>query len=516
MNRFIVISLLVVLCSCTIKDKIPDSSPALYSEHHRPQLHFSPKEKWMNDPNGMVYYDGEYHLFYQHYPEGDVWGPMHWGHAITKDLVHWEHLPIALYPDSLGMIFSGSAVVDVKNTSGLGTEQDPAMVAIFTYHDAKGEKQGRTNYQTQGMAYSLDKGRTWTKYRNNPVVKNPGSKDFRDPKVFWHEASGKWVMILAVLDHVEFYGSPDLKTWNKLGEFGKEYGSHGGVWECPDLFQLAVEGESTQKWVMLLSINPGGPNGGSATQYFVGDFDGKKFTSETAKQDTLWLDYGADNYAGVTWSGIPKEDGRRLFLGWMSNWAYANVVPTAPWRSAMTIPRELKLEQVNSTLRVKSVPVKELDKNVTAHKTFSHLIINDSLDLSEQVDFPLSLSSLSGTMGVNDFVFELSNHDNQSVRIGFDSKMNRYFVDRRKSGKTDFSAGFNPVSYAPRLSTDRKIKFTFVVDVSAVEVFFDDGISVLTNLYFPDEDFHHLKVFAPDGPVEIEELEIRQLLPVWK
>jgi fructan beta-fructosidase len=309
--------IIIALSACQQNRSSENSSGMAVYETYRPQYHFTPQTGWMNDPNGMVYYEGEYHLFYQHYPDSTVWGPMHWGHAVSQDLIHWQHLPVALYPDKLGYIFSGSAVVDWNNTSGLGTAEAPPMVAIYTYHDPGGERQGRIDFQTQGIAYSVDKGRTWTKYEKNPVLPNPGIRDFRDPKVSWNEVSKQWVMTLAVKDHIEFYGSPDLKKWSKLSEFGNTIGAHGGVWECPDLFSLK-DGEGNSKWVLFVSINPGGPQGGSATQYFIGNFDGKNFMP----QDTLarWIDYGADNYAGVTWSDIPASDGRRLFIGWMSNW----------------------------------------------------------------------------------------------------------------------------------------------------------------------------------------------------
>lgn len=505
----------VALVSCEKKrEQVFDEPSAYYSEPHRPQLHFTPPAKWMNDPNGMVYHDGEYHLFYQHYPEGDVWGPMHWGHAISTDLLHWEHLPIALYPDSLGMIFSGSTVVDEKNTSGLGTAKDPPMVAIFTYHFAEGERNGRVDYQTQGLAFSVDKGRTWKKYDHNPVLKNPGIKDFRDPKVFWHEASEKWIMILAVLDHVELYGSPDLKSWTKLSDFGKDYGSHGGVWECPDLFPLAAEGE--KKWVMLLSINPGGPNGGSGTQYFIGDFDGAKFICETEKRDTLWLDHGPDNYAGVTWSNIGNQDGRRIFLGWMSNWAYANVVPTSPWRSAMTFPRELKLKKANQNYRVTSTPVNEIEGLSKATKQFSDIQIDDSLDLAAELDFPPTRSLMKGTVEAKGFTIELSNNRNQRIGIGYEAGTNRYFIDRGASGKTGFSDGFNAQSFAPRISNSSTINFTIITDVSSVEVFFDDGLTNLTSLFFPDEKFDQLVMKVNSEPVDVSSLEVIQLSSVWQ
>ncbi|MDH5381668.1 MAG: glycoside hydrolase family 32 protein, partial [Cyclobacteriaceae bacterium] len=324
-NKAILFILSVSIWGCNNIDKNIEEVTEVDQEKYRPQYHFTPPSQWMNDPNGMVYYEGEYHLFYQHYPDSNVWGPMHWGHAVSKDMVSWEHLPIALYPDTLGYIFSGSAVIDWNNSSGLGNDLHPPMVAIFTYHNPIGAEEGRIDYQTQGLAYSLDKGRTWTKYENNPVLKNPGIIDFRDPNVAWNETLQQWVMILAVKDHIEIYTSPNLIAWEKQSEFGQTIGGHGGVWECPDLFTL-TDNNGIERWVMLLSINPGGPQGGSATQYFIGNFDGKTFTPMDSI--TRWVDHGADNYAGVTWSDIPKSDGRRLFMGWMSNWQYANVVPT--------------------------------------------------------------------------------------------------------------------------------------------------------------------------------------------
>ena len=314
-----------LLCSCGGKQTaVPETknTSALatgYGEQHRPQFHFSPPGHWMNDPNGMVFYEGEYHFFYQHYPDSSVWGPMHWGHAVSADLVHWQQLPIALYPDALGYIFSGSAVVDWNNTSGLGQNGKPPLVAMFTYHNMAAEKAGRKDCESQGIAYSNDRGRTWTKYAANPVLPNPGNrKDFRDPKVIWEEVSRQWVVALAVGDHIEFWGSPDLKKWSHLSDFGKDLGAHGGVWECPDLFPMAVDKSGgdfksppdspQQQWVLIVNLNPGGPNGGSGTQYFVGDFDGKNFTLDAdfakyvPKGKGVWLDLGKDNYAVVTWS----------------------------------------------------------------------------------------------------------------------------------------------------------------------------------------------------------------------
>src|SRR5260370_6818925 len=248
-----------------------------YREQYRPQIHFSPPARWMNDPNGMVYYKGVYHVFYQYYPKGTVWGPMHWGHATSADMVHWKNRPIALYPDSLGLIFSGSAVVDFKNTSGLGKDGKPPLVAIFTHHSQEKEKVGRVDAQNESLAYSNDDGKTWTKYQHNPVLRNPGITDFRDPNEMWYEPEKKWVMSLATKDRISFYSSKNLKSWTKESEFGEHTGAHGGVWECPDLFPLAAA-DGKKMWVLIVNINPGGPQGGSATQYFTGNFDGTTFT----------------------------------------------------------------------------------------------------------------------------------------------------------------------------------------------------------------------------------------------
>ncbi|MEL6194980.1 MAG: glycoside hydrolase family 32 protein, partial [Bacteroidota bacterium] len=343
LSLFLLVSVLACQSPKQVSETTSNSS-SVYSEPHRPQFHFTPASMWMNDPNGMVFYEGEYHLFYQHYPEDNVWGPMHWGHAVSEDLVNWEHLPIALYPDSLGYIFSGSAVVDWENTSGLGKEGKPPLIAIFTHHDPVKEKAGRNDFQYQSIAYSNDNGRNWTAYEGNPVIPNQNSiRDFRDPKVIWDEDSEQWVMVFAAHDHVKFYGSPNLKDWTHLSDWGKSYGEHGGVWECPDLFSMEVEGSGEKKWVLLQSLNPGSPNGGSGTQYFVGDFNGKEFILDPSflpsvtDGKAVWLDYGRDNYAGGTWSDLPNHAGRRFFLGWMSIWDYANIVPTEAWRSAMTL-----------------------------------------------------------------------------------------------------------------------------------------------------------------------------------
>ncbi len=502
-----------------------------YTEAHRLQYHFSPEKMWMNDPNGLVFYEGEYHLFYQHYPDSNVWGPMHWGHAVSTDLLHWEHLPIALYPDSLGYIFSGSAVVDWNNTSGFGNPDSyrevPPLVAIFTHHEPNGAAAKRIDYQYQSLAYSNDKGRTWTKYEGNPVLPNPGIENFRDPKVSWHEDSKQWIMALAVNDHVKFYSSPDLKKWTYLSDFGKEWGSHGGVWECPDLFPILANGKD-KKWVLLLSINPGGPNEGSATQYFVGNFDGKTFTldPEFAKdvkdENAVWLDWGPDNYAGVTWSDVPKEDGRRLFLGWMSNWNYGQVVPTEIWRSAMTVPRSLTLNATAQGLRIASQPVQELTNLRRLTYTIDEQPLTNEIDLAGKLEF--SPSAMEVLMEVEipegstaDFGVALSNSKGEEFLVGYDAGKGEFYTDRTKSGPLAFSAAFAPYRHvAKRTNPTNVMRFQVFFDVSSCELFADWGTTVMTSIFFPSENYDRVKIYSKGGEVKIKSGNLYQLKPIWR
>ena len=515
---------------------VEEVSEKRFQELNRPQYHFTPPSQWMNDPNGMVFYEDEYHLFYQYYPDSNVWGPMHWGHAVSKDMVYWEHLPIGLYPDSIGYIFSGSAVIDWNNTSGFGSKDQPPMIAIFTYHNIEGERAKRLDFQSQAIAYSLDKGRTWTKYEGNPVIPNPGIKDFRDPKVVWDEDSEQWVMIFAAFDHVKLYGSPDLKKWEHLSDFGFTQGSHDGVWECPDLFVMPVEergarGEETgdSRWVMIVSVQQGSPNGGTGAQYFIGDFDGKHFNLDPAfaksfQGKTAWLDYGRDNYAGVTWSDIPAEDGRRLFLGWMSNWDYAQKVPTTVWRSAMTLARSIHLAESPEGLRVYTHPVKELEKLRTDHLQLAeNVVLNDFFEImSDDMPFDPSLSEMQlrfkapPTEDKAIFGIELRNTKGEFIRLGFDTEKQMYFSDRRQAGQKDFSEKFaNAIHYAPRQATAETLDLHLFFDKSSVELFTDGGLTLISDIFFPSEDFSLARLFVEKGSAELVEGQVWQLQSIW-
>ena len=525
---FVLIPVFYFFSSCNNEMEVKNSPKVTdnyYKEQHRPQFHFSPEEKWMNDPNGMFFYEGEYHLFYQYYPDSTVWGPMHWGHAISTDLVHWEHLPIALYPDSLGNIFSGSAVVDWKNTSGLGQAGKPPLVAIFTHHLMEGEKAGRNDFQYQSIAFSNDKGRTWTKYKGNPVIPNTENiRDFRDPKVIWENSSEQWIMVFAAYDHIKFWSSKDLKKWEHLSDWGREFGEHGGVWECPDLFPLKIEGSDEKKWVLIVSINPGSPNGGSGTQYFIGDFNGKDFKLDenfavlVKNGNSIWLDYGRDNYAGVTWSDIPKEDGRRLFLGWMSNWNYAQVVPTEKWRSAMTIPRELVLKNTTEGIRLISKPVEEMKVLRKDSFDISSTNFNQKLELLE--NFKTEKPLLEIVLEVEKepdlyFGVAISNQDNESYEVGYREKSNQYFSNRNSSGKIDFATNFaTKEHYAPRNSGSETIKLQLFIDVASTELIADDGATLMTDIFFPKKDYSIIEFFT-NKEAKIKTAKLYTLQSIW-
>ncbi|WP_336514541.1 glycoside hydrolase family 32 protein [Pollutibacter soli] len=454
------------------------------NDQHRPKIHFTPEKGWMNDPNGMVFYKGIYHLFYQHYPDSTVWGPMHWGHATSTDLIRWERKPIAIFPDTLGMIFSGSAVVDKRNSSGFGSATNPPLVAIFTSHSAEAEKSGSNSFENQSLAFSTDDGKTWRKFAGNPVLRSPGIRDFRDPKVMWHEPSSKWIMALAVVDKIEFYSSPDLKNWTRESEYGKNAGAHGGVWECPDLFSLKDE-NGKNVWVLIVNINPGGPNKGSATQYFLGDFDGKNFKAYA--DSTKWIDYGPDEYAGITWSNTGD---RKIFIGWMSNWDYAQVVPTLRWRSAATIARELKLKKTGSELYITSTPVDEIEKYTSTAEV--HTLKPGGMD---KMSLPCRIKTTISAE--SDFSLLFGNESGESVVIGYDKTANQFYIDRTKSGKSNFNAGFAAKHTVPRFGNSSMINLDVILDVSSIELFADEGLSTMTSIFFPTKDYN--RIYLPQA-----------------
>lgn len=648
-----------------------------YREPWRPQFHFSPPRNWINDPNGLVFYAGEYHLFYQYNPFGDRWGHMSWGHAVSRDLVHWTHLPVALAEADGVMIFSGSAVVDGENTSGFGRPGRPPLVAIYTGHHT-----GRPR-QDQRLAYSTDRGRTWTPYAGNPVL-DIGEADFRDPKVFWHAPSRRWVMVVAwpVQRKVRLYGSPNLKTWTHLSDFGPA-GATTGIWECPDLFPLPIESapRRTRKWVLIVNIGSGAPAGGSGCQYFVGDFDGTRFTldptfpppqpefvpagrlladfegddyagwqatgsafgpapargtwpqqqpvegfrgrglvntylggdaaqgtltsraftidhdhlsfligggrhpgraclnllvdgqvvrtatgnnaerldwkswdvrelrgrtarlqivdqvssgwghlnvdhilladapAQPATQPALWADWGRDFYAAVSWSDVPPRDGRRLWIGWMSNWDYAGAVPTQPWRGTMSLPRALALRETADGLRLVQRPVRELTQQRTTHRTVRRLSVTEA-------NARLAGATIAGpllewdvefeTRGPGRFGLEVHRGPTAVTRIECDPAARRLRLDRTRSGRTDFHAAFPAVFAAPLTVRDGRVRLQVWCDTSSVEVFAQDGETVLTALVFPGPDDTGWQLFSETPDLRVRRLDLWQLRSAWR
>ncbi|MFB5660402.1 glycoside hydrolase family 32 protein [Alteribacillus sp. HJP-4] len=462
-------------------------------QHYRPHLHFAPSKNWMNDPNGMVYFAGEYHLFFQHNPYDSIWGPMHWGHAVSKNLIEWEELEIALYPDELGTIFSGSCVVDWENTSGL-FNNEPGLVAVFTHH--KDGREGQSPKQSQSIAYSTDKGRTWIKYRNNPILTHETKIDFRDPKVFWNEQDARWVMVLATGQSVSFYSSPNLLDWQFKSEFGEGSGSHEGVWECPDLFKMDVEHAKEEKWVLLVSIgdNPRYEKG-SRTQYFTGSFDGSRFVPDHTH--IKWLDYGKDNYAGVSFSDIPKEDGRRIYIGWMSNWRYANHVPTGHWRSQMTIPRELSLHNINGEYRLRQQPVREFDDYVRKVTNIHKQRIEKNQAITYDINRPCFEAELT-VSGTDPFTITLRHTDIQYTVMTFAEGVLQ--VDRSQSGNVSFSENFSHIQEVVTSCPD-KLKLRMIVDSFSLELFINDGEQALTCLLYPDSVCASISISSDDAIV---------------
>jgi len=440
-------------------------------ERFRPQYHLSPPSGEMSDPNGMVFFEGEYHQFYQYRGE--------WGHALSRDLVHWQHLPLALARDSLGSIWSGSAVVDRHDTSGF-FHGKAGLVAIFTHF--------KNGVQSQSLAYSADRGRSWTKYADNPVIPNPGLKDFRDPKVFWYAPSRSWVMVVSVDQEVRFYSSPDLKHWKVTGEFGRGQGSHAAVWECPDLFELPIEGTHEKRWVLTLSVGNNPTTHGSTAQYFVGRFDGRTFTNANPSSTVLWTDHGRDFYAAASYSDIPSRDGRRIWLGWMSNWRYPFAMPTTPWKGNMSIPRSLTLRNVEGQgLRLIQLPIQELTRlwgkpiripSQELHAGHNPLGGIHGVAYSLEGEFKITSEAI--------VALHLRREGDQETVLTYDPAQALLSVDRTKSGVHDFEAGFAEKVSAPLRLKDGILKFRVFVDSCSVEVFANNGEIVLSNLIFPD------------------------------
>ena len=445
--------------SCWTSMKYSDTFDSRNVEKFRPAYHHSPVYGWMNDPNGLFYKDGVWHLYYQWNPYGSQWENMTWGHSTSTDGLHWTPQPTAIEADALGAIFSGCCVVDKNNTAGFG---NGAIVAYYTSAGAR---------QTQSMAYSVDGGQTFTKYAGNPVIVSD-VPDFRDPHIFWNEEAGFWNMVLASGQEMSIYSSKDLKQWKHESNFGLTYGNHGGVWECPDLMKLPVDGTGEQKWMLICNINPGGPFGGSATQYFIGQFDGHQFVCEDQPEETKWMDYGKDHYATVTFDNAP--DGRRVAIAWMSNWQYANQVPTMQFRSTNSILRDLSLYQYEGETYCAVRPAKEMDAA-----------------RGKKIARPTDRCEIVVTLK-GDARITLSNGSKERVVLDYDADMASLDLDRRHSGQCSFSDAFPTVVTAPVHGTLRTLRI--FIDKSSIEVFDADGRLSMTNLVFPSSPYNRISV----------------------
>lgn len=446
--------------TCWKKMLFSDTFDTANREKYRPVYHHTPAWGWMNDPNGMFYMDGVWHLYFQYNPYGSQWENMTWGHSTSTDLIHWTFQGAPIEADAWGTVFSGSAVVDHNNTSGFGKG---AVVAMYT---SAGEN------QTQSIAYSNDNGQTFTKYDGNPVLTS-NTPDYRDPHVFWNEDIKRWNMIMAEGQHMDIYSSADLKEWKLESQFGAEYGNHGGVWECPDLMKMKVRGTDQYKWMLLCNINPGGPFGGSATQYFVGQFDGHKFTCESAPEVTKWMDYGKDHYATVTFDNAP--DGRRVAMAWMSNWQYANQVPTMQYRSANSVPRDLDLYEYQGQTYCGVTPSPELAaaRPKKATKT-----------LTEACEMVVTLKGNA--------TITLANDKGEQVVMTYDEKSRTFAMDRTKSGQKEFSDDFAALTVAPVHGKMSQLRL--FIDRSSIEAFDADGKMAMTNLVFPTKPYNKVLV----------------------
>jgi len=504
-----------------------------YDQPWRPQYHFTPSHNFMNDPNGMVFYKGEYHLFYQYNPEGQVWGHMSWGHAVSTDMVHWQHLPLAIPEDPNYMIYSGSAVVDWNNSTGLCKSTDPkdqsCLIAIYAadYHQKR---------EKMHIAYSNDRGRTWTNYKGNPVI-DVDAADFRDPKVFWYAPQKKWVLVAVLADHRKalFFSSPDLRQWTKMSEFGPA-DDDSGQWECPDLLELPIEGTKETRWVLIINRNPGAPAGGTGVRYLIGQFDGTHFVEKESAGQKLWADYGKDFYATNSFNDMPKGEERKIWMGWTSNWQYAKDEPTVLWRGAQSTPRSLSLRWVvnkNPTLSQKKgqdvapaslaerellmvqAPVQELQGlrgKPFSLKSANIATANQKLATVHGETYEIEAEVEPGD--ASEMGLRLRKGGDVETVVGVVPATNTLFVDRTKSGDVSFSKDFSG-RFSTTLSDTKRVKLHIFVDRSSVEVFANDGEKVMTDRIYPPAGSTGIELYATGGTGKVVSLTVWQLQSIW-
>ena len=504
---------------CWKEIKLSDTFDTTNTEKFRPVFHHTPLYGWMNDANGLVYKDGEYHLYFQYNPYGSKWGNMHWGHSVSKDLVHWEHLAPAIARDTLGHIFSGSSIVDQENIAGYGAG------SILAFYTSASDKNG----QIQCLAFSKDNGRTFTKYEKNPILcPADGLKDFRDPKVFRYEPEDKWVMIVSADKEMRFYDSKNLKDWNYMSSFGEGYGVQPCQFECPDMVELPVDGDlNRKKWALIVNVNPGCYFGGSATQYFTGDFDGKKFSCDSQPNVTKWLDWGKDHYATVCFSNTGE---RTIAVPWMSNWQYCNIVPTKQFRSANALPRELSLYTQDNEIYLSAAPVPEIKtlrkekKEIPAFTVANDYHIDSLLADNDALEITAGEAEIMG--------FSLFNDKGEKVDIYFNLPEKRLVMDRTKSGIVDFGKksvsheievhdrrkttsinyidDFALATWAP-IKKENKYTLDVFVDKCSVEIFLNGGKVAMTNLIFPSEPYNRMCFYSKGGSFQVDSFNVYRL-----
>lgn len=511
--------LLIITSVCAAQTLNSSASVASAQEQpnaklYRPAFHFSPEKNWINDPTGLVFDGSEFHLFNQYNPFGDQWGHMSWSHSVSKDLISWQDLPIALKEENGVSIFTGSTVIDSANTSGFGQNGVAPLVAIYTGNSKE--------LQTQNLAYSIDHGRTWTKYSGNPIL-DLHESDFRDPMVFWHEPTKRWVMVvsLARKHKLLLFSSKDLKAWTELSEFGPAGANGAPNWECPNLFELPVSNvHGLNKWILMIGIGANGPAGGSATQYFVGEFDGTKFVNDNPSNQTLWVDYGSDFYAAQTWTNPGQDDRRRVAIAWMDNWKYAHQLPTSPWRGQTTLPRILSLAKTEDGIRLMQTPAKQLTALRGEHFQLGNSTWRDVERLLSREEWTetLEIEAVLDCRNAQEFGFVLRGGASYGTRVGYDPIWSRVYIDRRHSGDVIVEPTFGAKHESPIRVDDGRIEMRIFLDRSSVEVFANNGLVSITDLIYPRERDRSFGVYASGRPpsvisFDVWKIESRTALP---
>ena len=479
-----------------------------YDQKYRPQVHFSPREHWTNDPNGLVFFHGEYHLFYQYNPFGDVWGHMSWGHAVSKDLLHWKELPVAIPEKDGVMIFTGSIVVDRANSSGMCAPKTECLVAVYTGYS--NGAQGAL--QNQNVAYSRDDGRTWTRYEGNPVL-DLHMADFRDPSVFWDEKERHWVMAVSLpKEHlVRFYSSPNLKQWTRMSDFGPA-GDVAGDWECPDLLHIPGAKGGAGMWALKIGLNPGGLQGGAGEQYFLGSFDGKAFKESTARGAHGWTNYGKDDYCAISFNGLPKGE-KPVLIGWMSNWEYAAKLPTSPWRGQMSVARRLSLLEDGGGLALEQEPVvAALRGKETAIAAVAGADPHGHPLAVSDAPYELDLTFAPG--GEKAFGVRIYSDDEHWTDVGFDLAKHEFYIDRTRAGLV-VAAEF-PVRTAAPITDGRAMDLKLIVDRSSCEAFAQRGTIAMTDLIFPPSNTSRIELFSASGKTVAAKGNLWKLNSAWK